>query len=370
MDASLSGFIESVTGDQHLRIQDDLGDGYVRLRAAEAQRRQAQQDIRSFEDVVIEMLRNSRDAHAHAIFVATWTESDQRHLTILDDGDGIPKHMHETVFEPFVTSKLDSFHADRWGVHGRGMALYSIRQNVESAVVIASEPQLGSVFSVCADLQSPGEKRDQSSIPTISRDTEGKPVLRGPHNIIRTVLEFAIEERSRIMVYFGSCASIVATLYHLGATAASRLTSIFSTYDESTPYIHRFASVSDAESLARLAGTLGLPISTRTAHRIINEEIAPLDPHLSILTQKNAETRQEIQKDKKPLIMPHNSDLGSPDVKISKEDRTEFIYDIQDSFTKLAHAYYLDPSVEITSSVRSNELVIRIPLRKKEEPGE
>ena len=68
MDSSLEQFIHSVSGDQYFRVEDDLGNGFVRLRAAEAQRRQALQDIRSFEDVILELLRNSRDAHARAIF--------------------------------------------------------------------------------------------------------------------------------------------------------------------------------------------------------------------------------------------------------------------------------------------------------------
>ena len=98
-DNSLESFIENLTGDSHLRVQDDLGDGFVRLKAAEAQRRQAKQDIRSFEDVVIEMLRNSRDANAHTIFVACWKEQSFRHVTMIDDGDGIPPSLHKTVFE-------------------------------------------------------------------------------------------------------------------------------------------------------------------------------------------------------------------------------------------------------------------------------
>ena len=52
MDSSLEQFIHSVSGDQYFRVEDDLGNGFVRLRAAEAQRRQALQDIRSFEDVI------------------------------------------------------------------------------------------------------------------------------------------------------------------------------------------------------------------------------------------------------------------------------------------------------------------------------
>ena len=165
-DSSLESFIKEITGDSHLRVQDDLGDGYVRLKAAEAQRRQAKQDIRSFEDIVIEMLRNSRDAQASVIFIATWKEQSIRHMTIIDDGDGIPPSLHETVFEPFVTSKLDSFHSDRWGVHGRGMALYSIRENTNEAQIVCSNKGQGSVFHVSAASETLGEKRDQSVCDT------------------------------------------------------------------------------------------------------------------------------------------------------------------------------------------------------------
>ena len=66
MDSSLENFIQDISGDQYFRVEDDLGNGFVRLKAAEAQRRQAKQDIRSTEDIIIELLRNSRDAHARA----------------------------------------------------------------------------------------------------------------------------------------------------------------------------------------------------------------------------------------------------------------------------------------------------------------
>lgn len=58
-DEALEAFIENVCGDSHLRVEADLGDGFVRLRSAEAERRQAAHDIRSTEDIVIEMLRNA-----------------------------------------------------------------------------------------------------------------------------------------------------------------------------------------------------------------------------------------------------------------------------------------------------------------------
>ena len=138
---TLSDFIDDVCGESRLRVEDDLGDGFVRLRSSEAERRQAAQDIRSSEDVVIELLRNARDAGASRIFLATQKTGNERLLTVLDDGQGIPAAQHERIFEPRVTSKLDSAHMDKWGMHGRGMALYSISVNAEEARGLQSEPE-------------------------------------------------------------------------------------------------------------------------------------------------------------------------------------------------------------------------------------
>ena len=85
---TLSDFIDDVCGESRLRVEDDLGDGFVRLRSSEAERRQAAQDIRSSEDVVIELLRNARDAGASRIFLATQRTGNARLLTVLDDGQG------------------------------------------------------------------------------------------------------------------------------------------------------------------------------------------------------------------------------------------------------------------------------------------
>ena len=82
----LKDFVDKHAQTSHLRVESDLGGGYFRLRASEAQRRQAQQDIRSVEDAVIELLRNSRDAGAHNIYLATNTEEAFRHILVIDDG--------------------------------------------------------------------------------------------------------------------------------------------------------------------------------------------------------------------------------------------------------------------------------------------
>ena len=224
-DGSLEAFIENVSGDSHLRVEADLGDGFVRLRSAEAERRQAAHDIRSTEDIVIEMLRNARDAHAKSVFAAVSREGGRRRIVMVDDGDGVPPALHERVFEPRVTSKLDTMHLDKWGVHGRGMALYSIAVNAETARIAASDAGLGSSFIVETDLARVGEKADQSSFPVFERTDAGTVAVRGPKNILRTVCEFALECRRDCTVYLGSVTDVVATLYAFGLsslTAASR----------------------------------------------------------------------------------------------------------------------------------------------------
>ncbi|HEX9094038.1 MAG TPA: sensor histidine kinase, partial [Coriobacteriia bacterium] len=191
---SLLDFVSQVSGDSYVKVEENLGDGFVRLRISEAERRQAKHDIRSFEDVVVELLRNSRDAHAHRIFVASTREGDIRALTVIDDGVGVPPHMHDAIFEPRVTSKLETMVTDRWGIHGRGMALFSVRSNVAEARVAASEAHKGMALSVTSDTTELGERADQSTWPCVAPGEDGRlAATTGPHNIVRRVVEFSLE---------------------------------------------------------------------------------------------------------------------------------------------------------------------------------
>lgn len=360
-DNSLQQFIAVVSGEDPARVQDDLGNGFVRLRAAEAQRRQAKQDIRSFEDVVIEMLRNARDAHAQAIFVATWATKEQRFLTMLDDGDGIPSELHDTVFEPFVTSKLDTFHSDRWGVHGRGMALYSIRQNTDSSCIVESAPGIGSVFAVESSFSRLKEKKDQSSAPVVTRSESGSLVLRGPHNILRTVLEFSIDERNSVAVYLGSPAEIVSTLFSLGNEAHRLLECNESVTSEQIPYIQRFSLCKDASALAALSNSLSLPMSVRTAYRIMNGEIKPLATHLQAVLGSPVESDTEVVK-------PHVHDLPyKRKISFSKEDIEALSDKVRIAYEPFADAYYLNSDVQLNVRYFNGDLVIRIPVEPNEE---
>ena len=207
----LLGFVSSLRGGDGLRVEETLGDGYVRLRVSEAERRQAKHDVRCMEDAVIELLRNSRDAQATRIFVGTAREGDLRTIVVADDGVGIPPEMHARVFDARVTSKLDTMRMDRWGVHGRGMALFSIRENARSAEVMRSGVGCGCALRVVFDVSQLPERADQSTWPTVTGDV-GNYTIRGPHNIYHTCVEFALEERGTCNVYVGSPSEVLSTM--------------------------------------------------------------------------------------------------------------------------------------------------------------
>jgi len=331
-DNGLVGFVASMGGERNLRVEENLGEGYVRLRVAEAERRQAKHDIRCVEDIVIEMLRNSRDAGAKHIYVATAREGDVRTLVILDDGSGIPEDMQSRVFEARVTSKLESVHMDRWGVHGRGMALYSVKENASSAEVVSSGVGKGSSIRVVTDATVLAERADQSTWPITSLDENGLLICeRGPHNIIRTCCEFAIEERSSCEVYIGSPAEIAATARAKAAKTVEASDLMFLDDISELPVLERLRVAADAGELQRVSASLGLDMSERTAHRIVAGQVKPQRSVVARLTHRAG-----------PKV-PHEVDLTRDHrgLKISKEDCADFSRAMERGFSELAQKYYL-----------------------------
>jgi hypothetical protein len=336
-------------GDRALRVEENLGSGFVRLRVAEAERRQAAHDIRCSEDVIIELLRNARDAGARRIYVATAREGGTRTITMLDDGSGIPRELWEAIFDARVTSKLESVHMDRWGVHGRGMALYSIRENVTSARVADSVVGGGSSICVTTDTTSLSERADQSSWPTVGRDDEGHLVVeRGPHNMIRTCCEFGLEERGSCEVFIGSPAEIVATARTRVKTSLHGADLIFLDDLSTVAPLERFRLASDARELADVAHGLGLDISERTAHRIMAGQIRPLRSVVARLTHKGAASHQREV----------NLSADQRGLRISKDDSEEFLRMMERDFSYLAERYYLSLSGPVKMRVRGNRLSI------------
>lgn len=353
---SLLDFVASVSGESSVRVEETLGDGFVRLRVSEAERRQAKHDIRCIEDAVIEMLRNSRDAGASLIMVATSRDGDERSLVMLDDGSGVPQNMQERIFDARVTSKLDSVHMDKWGVHGRGMALFSIKQNVKQASVMASGKNLGSSIKVLADASKLTERKDQSTWPTMGKGDEDSVVLRGPHNIIRTCCEFALEERPACDVYLGSAADIIATARALAESSVDASSLLFVNDINEIPVIRRLAVAGDAHELSEIAEGLGLSISERTAHRILAGQIKALRPVAARLTHHAGQpgtSEVDLMRDRRGL-------------KISQDDLDSFSRALERDFDYIAERYYLSLADEPRISVSKDKISVTFNLDKSD----
>ena len=352
---SLIDFVQSVAGEAHLKVEENLGDGFVRLRISEAERRQAKHDIRSVEDVVIELLRNSRDAHAGRIFVATGREGDLRTLVVVDDGTGVPTHLQEAIFEPRVTSKLETMVTDTWGVHGRGMALFSVRSNVVTARVASSDAHRGLALHIVTDTAELAERADQSSWPAVERGEDGQlAVARGPHNIVRRIVEFALE-RPNLDVYFGSPAEIVATMHAVARDELDTGDLLFNDDLAKLMVWQRPTTAGDAAELVSLSAGLGLEISERTAHRILAGEIPPLRTvHASVTASApSAVAAPNIYKDRRSL-------------KIADGDLTAFSNALTAAFDDLADAYYIHLRGEPRIIVGRDEIKVRFTVDKEE----
>lgn len=352
----LLGFVNAVSGEAYLKVEENLGEGFVRLRTSEAERRQAKHDIRSVEDIIVELLRNARDAHAQHIFIATSRDGSRRLITMVDDGVGIPPTHHEEIFEPRVTSKLDTMVMDRWGVHGRGMALFSIRAHAAEARIAASDLHRGTAMTLWVNTDVLSERADQSTWPVVERDESGTlTVTRGPHNIVRRVLEFACEH-PELDVYLGSPAEITATLSLIARSALEISDLLFSDSTERFPVWQRPASACDAVDLVEISSALGLPLSERTAHRILAGELAPID---TVMSQSQIEEEPpttplpDIYRDRRGLRV-HHTDLA------------RFKQDLMRAFDDLAERYYLNLKGEPKVNISKNTIRVRFDVDKED----
>ena len=356
-DRTLQEFVQQINGTGHLRVEYDFGGGFVRLQMSEAERRQAIQDIQCSEHIVLELLRNARDAHASHIFVASSRTDTKRVFTVIDDGEGIPKSMHGHIFEPRVTSKLDSSHKDAWGLHGRGMALYSISVNSESAYVASSEPQLGTSIRVVSDTTTLTERADQSSFPKFEMAEAGKVNVRGPRNILRTVCEFAIECRSSCSVYIGSPAEICASLYQYGSKTLTTVERLFCKDVEGLMLIKRLAACATPREFAQQAGKLGLEISERSARRIIDGDISPAQPVLDRISIYEAPKVAARPR-------PHDALSDRRSFHLCSDDKQLLVFSLEEAYKTIAAKYYLEPDVKPQVRVSRDKILISIPIEK------
>ena len=227
----------------------DLGGGFARLAGAEGLRRSPRR-LRSVEDALFELLRNSRDAGAHSIYVASTLRARRyRQLVVVDDGRGIPETHRHLVFEPGVTTRhLDPLPdtAPDDTLHGAGLSLYHIKEVALSAEVLsASSP---TVIKTVFDTEALSERRLQS---------DARP---SKTNIPATIARFAAQSSPHgPRIYYASPTRILALLLK-----------------------HRFIQISKDERvgiagcLRELASGLGFEVSLRTAQRVVAGSIPPV----------------------------------------------------------------------------------------------
>lgn len=344
-------------------VEEELGHGYVRLRITEAERRQALQDIRSVEDVVKELVRNARDAGAREIYVSFQKERGRwRNITVLDDGAGIPEPLHRKIFEARVTSKVDGVVEDAFGVHGRGMALFSIKQVAEDIRLVDSVEGRGTIVLARLDTQKVHEKKDQSTFPRLEKDEGGVLVVTGgPRNVPRVLAEYALDQQD-VKIYLGSNAEILATLYHRSQTlrkdwAAGEMR-------EGKPLWFDLGGINEGRSLHRFAlERLGLNVSERNAFRILEYEITPLMSVNELLGEQGCRSSQRRSDLHRQPRMAWTDHLAR---RFCKDDLDRISASLTHLLNEIGERHLLCVERPVIKR-RKNRIIISLALQEKED---
>lgn len=351
-------FVSSITDTARLRIEENLPHGFVRLKVAEAERRQAQHDIRLVEDIVTELARNSRDAGSRRVLVGFQKEQARyRKIAVLDDGCGIPPDMHQVVFEPRVTSKRDDFEEDRYGVHGRGMALFSIRTRTPDARIAASRPGAGTAIVLTADTTRVPERSDQATLPRLETADGVLGVGSGPHNVARVLLEMSVDCASTDF-YLGSFAEIIATVRRMPASASAGAAVIW----------QAVADAADARELADLAAVgLGIPISERNAYRVLAGDIRPVGAILALADRSLSAGPSGRPSPGRADGPDKRLKARSPLARIAREDLEEIGSEAQGAAERVLGRYYLRVTGEPRVRKGRGKLTVSFHVASEEE---
>ena len=355
-------FASEFADSDTLAIEEELGHGYVRLKVTEAERRQALQDVRCVEDVVKELVRNARDAGAGSIYVTFQKEKGRwRNITVLDNGAGIPSSLHRKIFEARVTSKVKGVVQDCFGVHGRGMALYSIRQVAEDICLIDSVEQDGTIIQARIDTDKLPEKKDQSTFPRLEKNEDGETIIAGgPHNVPRVLTEFALDS-GKTELYLGSNAEILATLYYHSIELRKLWAS--GKGDFNRPLWFELGRIKEGRTLHQFAATkLGLTVSERNAFRILEYEIQPLMSINELLMEGGFNLpvrRADLHR------QPKTSWSDQLARRISQEDIALICGRLEEVIGDIGNKYYLAADAPVIKR-RKNRLIISLGLLEKE----
>jgi len=304
----------------------DLGNGFARLLGVEGLRRSPAK-LRSVEDALFELLRNSRDANAKNIYVASSLKYRRyRALTVIDDGQGIPETHKHLVFEPGVTTRhLDPGQNEDDLLHGAGLSLYHIRNAALYAQVFsASSPTAVKVVF------------DTLSFPERSLQSGSRP---SKTNLLATLARFADQAAS----------PETPRLYHAPpARILARLLKDRIIHHESNQGTGLFR---------KTARELGLEVSLRTVQRVISGEI------LAASEVVGGAHRDEGAATTGRAIRRNGS--GGPILSLGAED----LADITDVLRRAARSSYLELAA-LDVEKRPGELVFRARIYEPEEDYE
>jgi Histidine kinase-, DNA gyrase B-, and HSP90-like ATPase len=305
----------------------DLGDGFARLTGAEGVRRSPFR-LRSVEDALFELLRNSRDAGARNVYVASSLRARRyRTLVVIDDGHGIPETHKHLIFEPGVTTRHLSPVSEQDGAsHGAGLSLYHIKNAAFLAEVSsASSP---TAVKVAFDTRTIPEKSLQSPPLPEARQTSKT-------NLPATLASFAAQKEAP-RLYYASPARILARL------VKNRI-------------------IQKREDDGRGVGwmweaalRLGLDVSLRTVQRIANKEVLAAEEIISGALVMHAGKRATRRKGP-----------GGPILFVGEEDLAE----IQATLRRAARSSYLDLA-RLDVERRPGEVVLRASIYEPEEEYE
>jgi signal transduction histidine kinase len=143
-DVSLASVVHRVVAD---------ADAEIRRRASPVEVRADDSavgcwDRYRLEQVIENLLSNALKFGAGApIEIRVWSEGERAMVSVCDRGIGIPRELHERIFEPFERGRVSSRH---YG--GLGLGLHITRSIVHAlggSVRVESEPGRGATFTVC-----------------------------------------------------------------------------------------------------------------------------------------------------------------------------------------------------------------------------
>jgi len=373
----LKKFLSELNIGNKLNVEEDLGDGYVRLKISEAERRQALQDINCVEDIIVELLRNSRDADSRNIFIGTKKIEDKRRkIYFIDDGKGIPPNLQNLIFQSRVTSKLENGKKDPYGFHGRGMALFSVKLNVDEIRIVFSDRLKGASIYLDVDISKITEKKDQSIMPQIIKMDGDLSIIGGVNNIIKTVIEFQLQNKD-INFYYGSPTQILSTMRSIikkdgrddSYPKFDKWEKLKKFVDRNNIKVNEIPVLTDNYNLMETISRniFNMDISQRGIQRIIYNEIGELKP-LKITVDNNdveivANNGKKVPDKGNKIKLHDELKLAG---RFEDGDIKSIIKSVEEKINELGYKYFITTGNNTECKKVNNTIKLFIELKQRE----